>query len=227
MAEVVTVRAEPRDPAKNKGTGTRAVRKLRAKGRVPAILYGHKQANLPITLAHEDVWTLIKKGHHVAQLQVGGEAEMALIRAVQWDHLGRDILHLDFYRVSADERVTTEVGLALHGTAIGLSEGGVLEQPVHHVPVTCAVTSIPDSIRVDVSGLRLNQAVHLRDLVLPPGVTVEGDPDAVLVHVVLKKVEAEPTPAAAVAGAEGTPAQPEVIGRKEKKEGDEEAPAKK
>jgi large subunit ribosomal protein L25 len=225
MAGAYTVSAEPRDPAKNKGTGTRAVRKLRAAGRVPAILYGHKQDNLPITLAREDVWTLIKRGQHVAQLKLGEQTEMALIRAVQWDHLGREILHLDFYRVSAHERVRTEVALVMHGTPIGLSEGGTLEQPSHQVTVLCEVTSIPDSIRVEVSHLRVNDAVHLRDLVLPEGVTTEGDPDMVLVHVVLKKAEAEP--AAATPGAEGTPAQPEVIGRKEKKEGEEEAPAKK
>ncbi len=226
MAEAVSIAAEPRDSTKNKGTGSRVARRLRARGRVPAILYGHKQANLPITLAHEDVWTLIKKGHHVAQLQIGGDSEMALIREVQWDHLGRDILHLDFYRVRADERVTTEVGLTIHGVPVGLAEGGVLEQPVHRVTVSCLVTSIPDSIRVEVGHLHVNEAVHVRDLVLPEGVSVEDDTDAVLIHVVMKKVEAEPTPAAAAA-TEATPAQLEVIGRKEKKEGDEEAPAKK
>lgn len=226
MAEAVIVNAQPRDAAKNKGTGSRAARKLRAKGLVPAIVYGHKQANLPVTLTREDVWSLIRRGHHVAKLQIGGETEMALIRDVQWDHLGRDILHLDFFRVSADERVETDVSLNFHGTAPGLSQGGVLEQTMHSVTVSCAVIAIPDSIRVDVGNLNLNDSIKIRDLVLPEGVTVLGDADTVLVHVVVKKVEAEPTPAAGAAG-EGTPAQPEVIGRKDKKEGEDEAPAKK
>jgi large subunit ribosomal protein L25 len=224
MAEAVIISVEPRDPAKNKGTGTRVARRLRAQGRVPAILYGHKQANLPITLASEDVWALIKRGQHVAKLKVGDDSEMALIRDVQWDHLGRDIIHLDFYRVSEHERVTTDVSLVLHGTPVGLSQGGTLEQPQHSVTVSCEVTSIPDSIRVDVSHLNVGQALHVRELVLPPGVDVVDDPDTVLIHVVMKKAEAEPAPTA-VEGAAAT--QPEVIGRKEKKEGDEEAPAKK
>jgi large subunit ribosomal protein L25 len=213
MAEAVILNVEPRDPQKNKGTGSRVARRLRAQGRVPAIIYGHKQAPVPISLSREDVQGLLKKGSHLTRLNFGGQSEMALIRDVQWDHLGKEIIHLDFFRVSAEERVTTSVSLELHGTAPGLNEGGMLDQPVHTLAISCLATAIPESIRIEVGDLHLNQSVHVKDLPLPEGVTTDVDPDLVLVHVVPRK--------AAVEAAEGgEPTEPQLVGRadKEKKE---------
>jgi large subunit ribosomal protein L25 len=219
MAEAVTLQVEPRDPEKNKGTGTRVSRRLRAQGRVPAVVYGHKQTPQPISLARDDVWEIIKRSIHLAQLQIGDTNQMVLVRDVQWDHLGKEIIHLDFARVSADESIQTEVRLELRGTAKGIAEGGVLEQLVHSVTVTCLATAIPDSIRVDVSGLELGHAIHVKELVLPPGVEVNADPDLLLVHCVAPRAaEPEPTEAAAA-----TATEPELIGRKpEDKEKEDE-----
>src|SRR5947209_7183867 len=170
MADAVKIQVEARDPQKNKGTGTRVARRLRAQGRIPAIIYGHKQAPTPISLSRDSVWEMIKKSTHLAELNVGGTTETALVRQVQWDHLGKEILHLDFARVSADEAIETEVRLELRGTAPGIAEGGVLEQLVHSVRVTCRANAIPDAIRVDLSNLHLNQALPVRDLTgLPEG----------------------------------------------------------
>jgi large subunit ribosomal protein L25 len=216
MADAVKIAVEARDPQKNKGTGSRVARRLRAEGKIPAIIYGHKQAAVPISLARDAVWEMIKKSTHLAELSLNGTTETVLVRDVQWDYLGKEIIHLDFARVSAEETIETEVRLDIRGTAPGVSEGGVLEQPVHAVEVTCRANAIPDSIRIDVSQLHLNQAIHVRELVLPEGVTVNADADLVLVHVVSRAAPVEPTP-----GAEGeTPAQPEVIKpeRKEKEE---------
>ena len=184
MADAVKIQVEARDPAKNKGTGTRVVAAAASEGRIPAIIYGHKQAPVPISLARDDVWEMIKKSTHLAELNLGGTTETVLVRDVQWDHLGKEIIHLDFARVSADESIETEVRLELRGTAPGVAEGGILEQLVHSVTVTCRANAIPDSIRVDVSDLHLDQAIHVRDLTLPEGVTVDADPDLLLVHVV-------------------------------------------
>src|SRR5262249_7299068 len=151
---------------------TRVVRRLRAQGRIPGIIYGHKQDPVPISLARDAVWDMIKRSTHLAELSLGGTTEMVLVRDVPWDHLGREILHLDSARVSAEETTETEVRLDVKGTAIGVSEGGVLGQPVPSVSVTCRAGAIPDSIRVDVSGLHLGEAIHIRDLVLPEGVAV-------------------------------------------------------
>ncbi len=198
-----------RDPAKNKGTGSRAARKLRAQGKIPAIIYGHKQTPQPISISRDAVWQMIKKSTHLAQLKIGSDAsEMVLVREVQWDYLGKEIIHLDFARVSADESIETDVKLVPYGDAPGIAEGGVLDFLVHTVTVKCLATAIPDSIRVDVSNVHLNNAIHVRDLKLPEGVTVLGDSGLTILHVTTHKAAAEPTPA------EAAVTQPEVIGRK-------------
>ena len=131
MPEAIKTKVEPRDPAKNKGTGSRVSRRLRKKGLIPAVIYGHKQAVVPVTLTRDEVWRMLKTPGHLAELDVNGTAETVLIRDVQWDHLGKEVLHLDFARVSADESIETEVRLELRGVAPGTAEGGVLEQLVH------------------------------------------------------------------------------------------------
>jgi large subunit ribosomal protein L25 len=217
MAEAVKFRVELRDPKKNVGTGTRAVRKLRARGLVPGVVYGHKQAVTPIALTRDVVNQMIKSPGHLADLQIGSTTETVLIRDVQWDHLGKQVIHLDFARVSAEEVIETEVNLEIRGVPAGLAEGGVLEVVVHTLSVNCKAGSIPESIRVDVSDLKLNESVLVKDLVLPPDVTVNADPDLLLAHVVARAVEAPVAEAAAE-----SPTQPEVI-KPERKEKEKEA----
>jgi large subunit ribosomal protein L25 len=217
MADAVKIQAEARDPQKNKGTGSRVARRLRAQGRIPAIIYGHKQAVVPISLSRDSVWEMIKKSTHLAELVLGDTTEIALVREVQWDHLGKEILHLDFGRVSADETIETEVRIDVRGIAPGIAEGGVLEQLVHSVRVTCRANAIPDAIKIDVNNLHLNEAVHVKDLTgLPEGVKiVDADDDLLLVHVASRAAAAEPAPSEAEAAV-----QPEVIKpeRREKEE---------
>jgi large subunit ribosomal protein L25 len=212
MAETLTLAVEPRDPKKNEGTGSRVARRLRRQGRIPAIIYGHKETPVPISLTRDDVLLMLKKSAHLAQLALGGKTEMVLVRDVQWDHLGKEVLHLDFARVSADEKVHTQVPLEVHGTPVGLSEGGQLEVIVHSLDVTCRATAIPDSIRVEVGGLHVGEGVHVKELALPEGVTIDLDADLLLVHVVTRVAATDAT------GGEAGPAEPEVIGRKVEKE---------
>jgi large subunit ribosomal protein L25 len=141
---------------------------------------------------------------------------MVLVREVQWDHLGNEIIHLDFSRVSADESIETEVRIELHGTPPGLAEGGILEQLAHSMKVTCRAGSIPDVLRVEVGGLHINEAVHVRDLVVPEGVTLGVDPEQLVAHVVTRA--AAPEPAAAEAT---TAAQPELIRARPEEKKDE------
>ena len=209
------IRVEPRDAEKNKGTGTRVSRLLRKSGRIPAVIYGHKQAVVPISLARDDVWGMIKVAGHLAELDLGSSIETVLIRDVQWDHLGKEILHMDFARVNAEESIETEVKLDLKGIAPGVAGGGVLEQVVHELRVSCSAGAIPDAIKVDVSNLQIDQGIHVRELTLPQGVTALGDPEQLVVHVVLRNPEAETTAADAAL-------QPEVI-KPERKEKDKDA----
>ncbi len=213
MAEVVKFQVESRDPQKNAGTGSRVARRLRKNGKIPAIIYGHKQAPVPIALARETVLEMIKKSIHLAELQIDGAAETVLLRDIQWDYLGKEVLHLDFARVNVGEAIETEVKIDLRGTAPGVAEGGILETLLHTVHVTCRADAIPDSFKVDISDLHIGKAIHLRDLVVPEGVTVKGDPETLLVHVTTP-VQEEPSTEAA----EGT--QPEVI-KPERKDKDD------
>jgi large subunit ribosomal protein L25 len=219
MAEVTKTKVEPRDPGKNKGTGTRVSRRLRKKGLIPAVIYGHKQAVVPVTLSRDDVWRMLKTPGHLADLDVNGTAETVLIRDVQWDHLGKEVLHLDFARVSAEEIIETEVTFEVKGTPAGLAAAGVLEHLVHTLRIKCRAGAIPQSIKADVSPLQVGEGIHVRDLVLPPDVTVDNDPDLLLVHVVVRAVQEEVKPE--TAEAEAAAAQPEVI-KAERKEKEKE-----
>ncbi len=203
MAESVKVVVQPRTT-----TGSQAARRLRRQGLIPAVIYGHKEATVSVTLAAEDIEKVIRHGVHVVDLQVDGKTEKALIREVQWDHLGKDLLHVDFNRIAADERVVVTVPLMIRGTAPGVAQGGVLDQALHNLSVECLATQVPESIRVNVGELQLGQFIHVKELVLPEGVKAMTDPDVVVVHVAAKQVE-EAAPAAPAAET----AEPEIIGR--------------
>ena len=212
MAQTATLKAEPRT-----GSGSRHADKLRKAGRIPAIVYGHKEANVAVSVAADELDRLIRVQHaRVVELEVGGKKETVLVRDLQWDHLGRHMLHVDFARVSASDRVRVTVPVELRNSP-KITGGGVLDQPLHALHVECSPTAIPDSIRIDIVGLTLGAPIHVRELALPEGVKVLEAPEAVVVQ--LKLPGAEPA-VAAVAAEPG--AGPEVI-KKEKKAGDEDA----
>jgi large subunit ribosomal protein L25 len=208
MAEVVQLMIQPRQ-----GRGTHRARQLRRKGLVPAVLYGHQEATLSVALAHDDLYKAIRHGARVVDLKSGDKVEKALIRDLQWDHLGKDIVHVDFYRISADERVVVTVPLKLHGTAPGIAAGGVLDQPIHSLEIECLAIALPDAIRVNIGEMQIGSVIHVRDLVLPAGVKAMADPDGVVIQLRAKEAAEEAAP---VAAAEAGAAEPEVIGRKEK-----------
>lgn len=206
MAESIELVAEKREAG-----GSRVARRLRKQGKVPGVLYGHKEETVALTLSLEDLQRAIRHGVRVVDLKANGKVEKALIRDVQWDHLGKELLHIDFARIAADERVVVTVPIEIRGTAPGIAAGGVLDVQMHRLSVECLAISLPDSIRVNVGELQMGSAIHVRELVLPPGVKAMADADAVVVQVTAKTVEAEaPAAVAEVPGA----AEPEVIGRK-------------
>lgn len=213
MAEAIVFVTQPRDTR-----GSQKAKQMRRKGLVPAVVYGHKEETLSITLPTDDLVKAIRHGVRVVDLKTDGNLQKALIREVQWDHLGKELLHVDFARVSEDERVVVAVPVELKGTAPGIAAGGVIDQPIHSLSIECLVVAVPDSIKVNVGELQLGAAIHVKELVLPPGVKAMADPDAVVVHVTLKQLEAE-APAAAPLAAEA--AEPEVIGRKVAEEEEE------
>jgi large subunit ribosomal protein L25 len=219
MADAVTLSLKPRD-----GRGKHEARRLRKKGIVPGVLYGHGEETVAVSLSGDELSNAIRHGVRVVDLDQEGKVEKALIRDLQWDALGHDILHVDFARVAADERITVDVRLELKGTAPGVTAGGNLDQPLHNLEVECLAIAIPESIRVNISEMQIDSVIKVRDLVLPEGVTTKVDPEAVVVIVHPPIVEE----AAAPAATEGEQAEPEVIGRKAAaEEGAEEEAEKK
>src|SRR5215472_13664064 len=126
MAESETLVAQKRDEH-----GTRNARRLRAAGRVPGVLYGHKQETVAISFSGEELSRIIRHGVRVVDLQTDAGTEKALIKELQWDHLGKEVLHVDLARVSFDERIEISVRLEVKGIAPGVTGGGLLDQPMH------------------------------------------------------------------------------------------------
>jgi len=218
MAEAFVLEVQDR-----KKSGTNAAKQLRKQGLVPAVIYGHGEATASLAVVGDTLSKAIRHGVRIYDVTLGGAVQKALLREIQWDPLGHDILHADFYRVSADETITLDVRIELRGTAPGVTAGGVLVQQVHSLSVECLIVNIPESIRVTLTDLQLDQAIHVRDLKLPEGVKVKNDPDAIVVQVSQKVVEEE---AAVTAVPTGESAEPEVIG-KAKTEEEEAAEEKK
>jgi large subunit ribosomal protein L25 len=213
MAETQVLQTSKRD-----GRGTRLAQKIRAQDKVPAVIYGHKEATVSITVDRKPLVDAIRHGARVVDLQTDRGIEKAQLVEVQWDYLGKDVLHVDFKRVSADERIEVEVPIELKGIAPGISAGGLLDQPLHVLRISCLALAVPDSVRVNINELQLGAAIHVKDLKLPENVLALEDPEAIVVHV--KEPHAEPeAPAETAAGT----AEPEVITRKKGEEEGEES----
>jgi large subunit ribosomal protein L25 len=196
-------------------TGSRQVKKLRAKGLTPAIIYGHGEAPAQVTLSEHDLELAIQHGERLLEVDVDGEVQNCLVKDVQWDTFGHFVQHVDLLRVSLTDRVEVEVRVQLRGTPKGVADGGVLNQIVSDIHIECPVAAIPEEIRVMVTDLGKDQSMYLRDIPLPEGVVLLDDPGAVLCQCAEVAEEV-------VAPAEVTEvAEPEVIGAK--KEEEEEA----
>ena len=185
--KVIPLPAEPREQL-----GTRSTRRLRAAGKLPAIVYGHQQDAVNVTVPSKPFNEALHKGAHVFELGIGGTKENALVKDVQYDHLGSNIIHVDFARVDLNEKVTVTVPIELKGDAPGEKEGGILQQIMADLEVSCVVTEIPGTIVFNVGNLKLDESIHVSDLPLPPGVTAEAEGDTVVAvcHAV-KEIEVE------------------------------------
>jgi large subunit ribosomal protein L25 len=200
--------------------GSKASRSLRSKGLIPGVFYGEGGENVPIQLDPGVLTKLVQQGQRVVSLEVDGKGETALIKDVQYDAIGKDIVHADFIRVLAGHTVSVAVPLELHGSAPGEKAGGVIEFGRRSVHIRCLPTAIPDRILVEIGQLELGQVLYVKDLKVPEGVVVEDNPEAPLVSIHLPKAAVVEEAAPAEAAVE-----PEVIGRKaeeEEGEGEEE-----
>ena len=213
----VALKAFPRTLARRAG-----VKKLRASGRVPAIIYGRRTSPQNLEIGLNEIEDLI---HHSVSETIlvdlgveGGGAQgqrLALVQEVQHHPLSGKVLHVDFHEVAENERVTVTVPVETVGEAAGVKTGGgVLEHVLFKIKVRALPRDLPELINVDVSQLEIGQSIHLNEIPLPAGVEVIGDKNIPVISVAAPITEAQE--AAALEAATTPLAEPEVI--KEKKE---------
>lgn len=202
--------------ATREGVGSNASRKLRQTGNIPAILYGHGEGNVNLSVNQDAISRIVHTGSKLLNL-TGAVTETALLRDVQWDSFGIDVLHVDFTRVSQTESVEVTVPVELAGEAPGISAGGKLSFPNHQVTIRCPAANIPEMIKLNIGQLNMGQAIHAGDIELPEGGSMVTPASDVIVQISkpagMKVEEAEPADDAA---------EPEVIAKGKGEEEDSE-----
>ncbi|MFB3880002.1 MAG: 50S ribosomal protein L25 [Armatimonadota bacterium] len=204
--------------------GKIASRHLRAKGMIPAVLYGRGAEPVPLAVERSAFSKALSPSawyHTLISLKVEGadagqERPTVMIAEVQRDLIGRRVISVDFRRISLSEKIHTHVPVRHIGDSPGVKKGGIVDQVTHEVMVECLPTEMPDRLEVDISGLEIGDSVRVRDIVAVPGVRIlAAEDDAVIViSAPVKAEEVAPAPAAEGALVEETP-EPEVVGEAE------------
>jgi large subunit ribosomal protein L25 len=211
--------AEVLKATKRTESGTRKARALRKDGFLPAVLYGHGEGTLALTIHEHELELALLHGEKLLAIELDGETQNVLIKDLQYDTWGQKVLHVDLTRVSLDELVTVTVKISLIGTPAGVDAGGSLQQAIPSAEIQCRVDQIPEEIRVQVNELNIDDALHLSDLELPEGSELLSDP-ATLVCSVVTIAEEEEAVEEPEEGEES--AEPEVIGAKPEEETEED-----
>lgn len=198
---------------KREVSGSRACRRLRAEGLVPAILYGRKEEPEPLQIPSEELEETLRHHSRILELHVGRKKESVLVKAVQYDAFGSEVVHVDFVRVAMDEKVTLEVPIVLKGTP--KREHAVLQQALDAVEIECLPADIPESFVTPVGHLQVGEIVRVAQLDVPKGVRILTDPETVVATLTLAMKEEA---VAAPAEAEVAAVEPELIGREKKEE---------
>jgi large subunit ribosomal protein L25 len=180
-------------------------------------VYGHKEQPLSISLDAHNFIEGLHHGHRLMDVQIGKKKEKMIVKELQYDHLGKNIIHADLMRVDMSEMIKVTVPIELKGTAQGTHEGGIVEEHADHLEIECKANSIPEAIVVSVKDVSVGDSLHAGDIELPDGVKLVSSSDLLLVtcHLVSAAKTSEEVE-------EEMPTTPEVIG--ESKESEEETP---
>lgn len=214
----VTLNVQPRTER-----GKNDIRRLRSRGFVPAVIYGHGDETRTLSVSAQELEKLLARisvENTIIDLAAqGGATTPALIREVQYHPVRKVVLHVDFLVIHAGEKIHLEVPIRLHGSPVGVRDGGgVLQEVLRELHVECLPRDIPEAIDLDIENLDVGDVIHVRDISVP-NVKVLNDPDIVLVTVVAPTVAALAEGEEAE-GAEAAEAEPEVIRRREGEEGE-------
>lgn len=212
--------------------GSANARRLRKTGQIPAVVYCRGQEAKQISVPAHD-WKLLSRFeiNLLTLKDADGKETLALLKEVQNDFIRNEAMHLDFMEVRKDQKIQAKVAVHPgHEAPAGAAVGGILDQNVHEVEVECLPDDMPEMIEVDVSKLNIGEAIHISEIAAPAGVKILNHPEIVVFTVIDPNAQPEEeAPATAAEGEE--PAEPEIVGAKEKAEkaaaAEEEKEAKK
>jgi large subunit ribosomal protein L25 len=210
MAKRLLLEAEVRE-----NVGSKHASRTRKQGRIPAIVYGHKQQPKAISLNTHDFVEGLHHGQRLMDIKIDKKKETVLVKDLQYDELGKYVIHADLQLVDITEMIKISVPIDLKGIAKGTHEGGIVEAHVDSLEIECKATDIPEILLVSVKELELGSALHAVDVELPEGVKLSSDPEILVATchaVAVKAVEVEEVEEEEIEA-------PEVIG--EVKEGEE------
>lgn len=214
MAQRAVIKAEIRTTL-----GTKDASRLRDKGMLPAIVYGHKKEPVAISFDLHGFIEDLHHGHRLFDADMGGKTETLLVKDLQYDYLGKSVIHADMVRVDLEETVKVKVSIELRGTSKGSHEGGIIDEHLDHLEIECKVVDIPEVIPIVVKELGVGDSVHAGDVELPAGAKLVTDPKALVLtcHLVAAAKTTEEVE-------EEMPVGPEVITEKApEEEGGKEA----
>ncbi len=162
-------------------TGSKAAARERKQGRIPAVVYGHKQEPVAISVDAHNLVEGLHHGQRLMDVQIGKKSQKMLLKDLQYDYLGKNIIHVDLMRVDITETVKVTVPIELKGTAKGTHEGGVISEHTDHLEIECQAADIPESIVVSVKDMDVGDTLHAGDVELPAGTRLSSSPDILLV----------------------------------------------
>lgn len=207
-------------------TGKQVAKRLRRAQRIPAVVYGGQRGPIPVTVNPQDLLSALEAGENtLLNLAVTGGATpqtcLVIVKELQLDPVKGRPLHADFQEISMERKIRVDVPLVLHGDPIGVKDkGGILAHSLRQLSVECLPINIPEKIVVDVSGLDIGNALHVRDVGVAEGIRILDDAARVIASVSAPAAEEVAAPT------EEAPVEPEVVGKKEKEEPEAAAEAK-
>jgi len=216
-----TVNAVPREGKFNKN----AARRVRAKGKVPAVVYGAAQPAVAVEVDPKQIQKILhsETGHNsIFDLDVAGSSAKVMIVDWQYEPIKGKLIHIDFKRIALDKAIRVEVPIQLTGTAEGVkTQGGILDQMLREVEIECLPGDIPANIQLDVTSLVFGTVLRVSDLPHAGKLRFITSEDTPVAHITAVKEEAAPAPEAEAAAAAAAPAEPEVVkkGKQETAEG--------
>ncbi len=210
------------DVEKRERVGTNHVHSLREQGILPAVLYGKDRETVPVQLSYRQLEQAMEESGRLFELEFNGESETAKIKDLQWDHLGENVLHVDFERVDMDDPIELDVPLTTVGTSTVIEgRGAYMQRHLASLTISCLPSKIPEVIPVSIDGLTIGDVIHVEDVDYPDGVepVTPGNRLIISVHEAREVLEEEEEEM----GLEPTALEPELIGEEEEEEEAEEA----